>query len=103
MARERAYEADRGPEKGPGSGPVRSRSMPTTLSREHRRLLENTVAQARAVAEEGARKVLRDQYAVHHHEPWPHMSAKDRDLRKQLRAHGRQLGDLRDARRETQE
>jgi hypothetical protein len=77
--------------------------MPTTLSREHRRLLENTVAQARAIAEEGARKVLRDQYAVHHHEPWPHMSAEDRDLRNQLRAHGRQLGDRRDARRETQE
>ncbi len=77
--------------------------MPTTLSREHRRLLENTVAQARAIAEEGARKVLRDQYAVHHHEPWTHMSAKDRDLRNQLRAHGRQLGDRRDARRETQE
>ena len=45
----------------------------STLSREHRRLLENTVAQARAIAEEGAGKVLADQYAVHHHEPWPHM------------------------------
>ena len=29
----------------------------STLSRENRRLLENTVAQARAIAEEGARKV----------------------------------------------
>jgi hypothetical protein len=75
----------------------------STLSREHRRLLENTVAQARAIAEEGARKVLVDQYAVHHHEPWPHMSAEERELRNQLRAHGRQLGDARDARRETQE
>ena len=64
----------------------------STLSREHRRMLENTVAQARAIAEEGARKVLRDQYAVHHHEPWPHMTAGDRELRNQLRAHGRQLG-----------
>lgn len=75
----------------------------STLSREHRRLLENTVAQARAIAEEGARKVLSDQYAVHHHEPWPHMSADDRKLRNQLRAHGRQVGDRRDPRRETQE
>jgi hypothetical protein len=75
----------------------------STLSREHRRLLENTVAQARALAEDGARKVLRDQYAVHHHEPWPHMTAEDRKLRNQLRAHGRQLGDAHDARRETQE
>ena len=49
----------------------------STLSRENRRLLENTVAQARAVAEEGARKVLRDQYAVHHDEPWPHMTDAD--------------------------
>src|SRR5437016_1311123 len=74
-----------------------------TLSREHRRLLENTVAQAREIAVDGARKVLADQYAVYHHEPWPHMSAEDRALRNQLRAHGRQLGDGRDATRETQE
>jgi hypothetical protein len=75
----------------------------STLSREHRRLLEKTVAEARHIAEDGARKVLMDQYAVHHHEPWPHMSAEDRELRNHLRAHGRQLGDRRDARRETQE
>ena len=75
----------------------------STLSRENRRLLESTVAHARAIAVEGARKVLRDQYAVHYHEPWPHMTATDRKLRNQLRAHGRQLGDKRDAKRETQE
>jgi hypothetical protein len=74
----------------------------STLSRENRRMLENTVAQARAMAEEGARKVLRDQYAVHHHEPWQHMTGDDRKLRNQLRAHGRQLGDKRDTKRETQ-
>lgn len=76
--------------------------MPS-LNRDHRRLLENTVAQARGIAEEGARKVLADQYAVHHHEPWPHMTAEERELRNQLRAHGRQLGDPRDDRRDTQE
>ena len=76
--------------------------MPS-LSREHRRLLEKTVAEARRIAEEGARKVLHDQYAVDHHEPWPHLSAAERELRRQLRAHGRQLGDARDARRETQQ
>lgn len=75
----------------------------STLSREHRRLLEKTVAEARRIAEDGARKVLMHQYAVHHHEPWPHMNAQERELRNQLRAHGRQLGDARDARRETQE
>jgi hypothetical protein len=76
--------------------------MPT-LNRDQRRLLEKTVAEARRIAEEGARKVLENQYAVHHHEPWPHMSAADRALRTQLRAHGRQLGDARDPRRDTQQ
>src|SRR5437016_5940346 len=88
----------------------------STLSREHRRLLENTVAQARAIAEGGARKVLGDQYAVHHYEPWPHMKdgagdspevLRDKDsartLRNRLRAHGRQLGDRRDPKLKTQE
>jgi len=75
--------------------------MPS-LSREHRRLLEKTVADARRIAEEGARKVLHDQYAIDHHEPWPHLGAAERELRNQLRAHGRQLGDARDPRRETQ-
>src|SRR5579863_1748701 len=76
--------------------------MPT-LRREHRPLLENTVAQARAIAKEGAQKVLADQYAVHHHEPWPYMTPEERRLRNQLRAHGRQLGDRRDPKRESQE
>jgi hypothetical protein len=75
----------------------------STLSREQRRLLEKTVAEARHIAEDGARKVLMDQYAVHHHEPWPHLSAADRALRNQLRAQGRQLGDARDPRRDTQQ
>jgi hypothetical protein len=76
--------------------------MPS-LSRDHRNLLEKTVAEARRIAEEGARKVLHDQYAVDHHEPWPHLSAEERKLRNQLRAHGRQLGDARDGRRGTQQ
>jgi len=75
--------------------------MPT-LNREHRRLLENTVAQARAIAEEGARKVLRDQYAVENQTPWSHMKPAECALRNQLRAHGRQLGDRRDTQRGTQ-
>jgi hypothetical protein len=76
--------------------------MPS-LNRDHRRLLENTVVQARGIAEEGAHKVLTDQYAVHHHEPWQHMTPEERELRNQLRAHGRQLGDRRDDSRDTQE
>ncbi len=69
-----------------------------TLSRELRRSLENTVREARRVAETGARKVIQ-QLAVDHHEPWPSMTPDQRELRNKLRAHGRQLGDRRDERR----
>ena len=69
-----------------------------TLTRELRRSLENTVREARRVAEAGAHKVI-EQLAVHHHEPWPSMTLEQRELRNRLRAHGRQLGDRRDDRR----
>lgn len=69
-----------------------------TLTRELRRSLENTVREARRIAEAGARKVI-EQLAVHHHEPWPSMTPEQRVLRSALRAHGRQLGDRRDERR----
>jgi hypothetical protein len=73
----------------------------STLSRDLRRALENTVRQARRTAEAGARKVI-EQLAVHHHEPWPSMTPAQRELRNRLRAHGRQLGDRRDDRRGVQ-
>lgn len=69
-----------------------------TLTRDLRRALENTVREARRIAEAGARKVI-EQFAVHHHEPWPSMTPAQRELRNRLRAHGRQLGDRRDERR----
>lgn len=72
-----------------------------TLTRELRRSLENTVREARRIAETGARKAI-EQLAVHNHEPWPNMTPKQRELRIALRAHGRQLGDLRDERRGVQ-
>jgi len=72
-----------------------------SLDRTLRRGLENTVKQARRVAEAGARKAV-EQLAVQHHEPWSSMSAGQRQLRNRLRAHGRQLGDLRDDKRGTQ-
>ena len=68
-----------------------------TLSTEHRRQLERTVVEARDVAEAGARGAL-DALAVHHHEPYGHMSAEQRRLRNRLRAHARHLGDRVDAR-----
>ena len=75
--------------------------MPS-LSKENRKLLENTVAAARVIAVKGATTVLRDQYAVGESAPWPHMSDLENKLRVKLRAHGRQLGDRRGP-RDTQE
>lgn len=72
-----------------------------TLSRELRRSLENTVREARRIAEAGAQNAI-EQLAVHHHEPWPSMTPEQRTLRNRLRAHGRQLGDRRDTTRGTQ-
>ena len=68
-----------------------------TLSTELRRHLERTVVEARDVAEAGARGAL-ETLAVHHHEPYDHMSGEQRTLRNRLRAHARHLGDRVDAR-----
>lgn len=76
--------------------------MPS-LSKEHRKLLENTVAAVRAIAVKGATAVLRNQLAVGEPAAWPHMSPEECDLRTALRAHGRQLGDKRDSQRGTQQ
>ena len=62
-----------------------------------RRQLERTIADAREVAETGARVAL-EGLAVHHREPYAHMSAGQRALRQRLRARARQLGDSRDPR-----
>ena len=68
-----------------------------TLSTEFRRQLERTVVEARDVAEGGARVAL-EALAVHHHEPYAHMTPAKCRLRQQLRAHARQLGDRPDTR-----
>ena len=67
------------------------------LSPNLRRQLERTVADARDVAETGARAAL-EALAVHEREPYGHMSTEQRALRRRLRAHARQLGDPLDAR-----
>lgn len=72
------------------------------LSAELRGKLERAVQSARDAGEIGARKAL-EALAVQHHEPHASMTAEQKALRNRLRAHGRQLGDLRDARRGTQE
>ncbi|MQL53839.1 SAM-dependent DNA methyltransferase [Desulfofundulus thermobenzoicus] len=65
------------------------------LSVEQRNKLERTVVEARDVAEAGARAAL-EALAVHHHEPYSHMSPEQRRLRNHLRARARQLGDKQD-------
>lgn len=66
----------------------------SVLSSELRNRLAQVVTEAREVAEEGARVAL-ESLAVHHHEPYRHMSPEGRELRNRLRAHGRHLGDRR--------
>ena len=73
----------------------------TPLAREHRRLLESTIRKARQIAEAGAKAAL-EQLAVGHHEPHGTLTPEQRKLRNDLRAHGRQLGDRRDAARGNQ-
>ncbi|MBT7806160.1 SAM-dependent methyltransferase, partial [Candidatus Poribacteria bacterium] len=67
-----------------------------------RKLLEDTIEEARQVAESGARRALQS-LAVERHEPHPSMSPDERRLRNRLRARGRQLGDRRDRIRGDQE
>ena len=64
----------------------------STLSTELRNKLERTIVRARDVAEAGAKASL-EALAVHHHEPYGHMSIEERRLRNHLRAKARQLGD----------
>lgn len=74
--------------------------MPS-LASNLRKDLENAVKQARRAAETGAGKAL-DLLAVGHHEPWGSLKPEQRRLRNRLRAHGVQLGDVRDDKRGTQ-
>ena len=64
-----------------------------SLSRELRRELERTVKQARKVAEDGATKAI-DRLGVGHAQPPKGITADEQALRRRLRAHGRQLGDI---------
>ena len=75
--------------------------MNTTLTVDLRKRLERVISGAREAAEAGARAAL-ESLAVHHREPYEHMGSEERKLRRRLRAHGRQLGDRRDARSGTQ-
>ncbi len=64
--------------------------------------LERTVREARDIAEVAARASL-EQLGVGEANPRKYLSDEEKALRKRLRAHGRQLGDVRDEKTETQE
>ena len=76
--------------------------MPTSLSKEYRKLLEKTTADARILAESACRAAL-ENLAVHEKEYRTHMSVEQRLLRNRLRARSRALGDKRDERSGVQE
>lgn len=73
-----------------------------SLERNLRKDLEKTVKAARRVAEAGARKAVA-QLGVGEAEAPKHLTADQRALRNRLRAHGRQLGDRRDAKTSVQD
>src|ERR1022692_2531760 len=75
--------------------------MPISLSKAERKLLENTTAEARILAESACRAAL-ENLAVHEKDYRSHMSVEQRVLRNRLRARGRALGDKRDERSGTQ-
>jgi hypothetical protein len=67
-----------------------------------RNKLERTVKDARDIAETAARSAL-EQLGVGESSPYSHLSDTDRELRRKLRVHGRQLGDIRNVTTEVQE
>ncbi len=69
------------------------------LKRSLRNKLEKTVKDARDIAEDAARAAL-EHLGVGEATAYPHLSDTDRKLRRRLRAHGRQLGNGRNAKGE---
>src|SRR5689334_18802076 len=72
------------------------------LDRTLRSKLERTVKEARTSAEAAAKTAL-EQLGVHEAKPFAYLTLEQRDLRRRLRSHGRQLGDERNAATETQQ
>jgi len=72
--------------------------LPKPLSQEFRRLLQKAVLKARAVAERGARASL-ESLAVHEPEPYKTLRPEQKELRRELIALAKQLGDDEDPRK----
>ncbi|MGO8879346.1 MAG: Eco57I restriction-modification methylase domain-containing protein [Desulfomonilaceae bacterium] len=71
------------------------------LERSLRGRLERAVGQARDIAEAGARAAL-ESLGVGNPSPFGHSSEEERELRRKLRIHGRQIGDIRDPKSQSQ-
>jgi hypothetical protein len=72
------------------------------LEKTLRNKLERTVKAAREIAENGAKSAIQ-QLGVGEAKPFDYLSEEGRNLRRRLRAHGRQLGDNRNSNTEMQE
>ena len=72
--------------------------LPKPLSQEFRRLLQKAVLKARAVAERGARASL-ESLAVHEADPYKTLRPEQKELRRELIALAKQLGDDEDPRK----
>ena len=72
------------------------------LERKLRNKLEHTVMEARDTAEAAARAAV-EQLGVGEPKPYGYLNDKERELRRKLRIHGRQLGDSLHAQNQTQE
>ena len=72
------------------------------LEKTLRKQLENTIKAARDIAEAAAKAAL-EQVGVGEAIAFAHLSETERELRRKLRVHGRQLGDVRNAQTEAQE
>ncbi|MCL7421789.1 MAG: BREX-1 system adenine-specific DNA-methyltransferase PglX [Methylobacter sp.] len=71
------------------------------LEKSLRNRLEKTIKDARNIAESAARAAL-EQLGVGDATPFAHLSEAERELRRKLRVHGRQLGDERNAQSQIQ-
>jgi hypothetical protein len=74
----------------------------TTLDKALRNQLERTVKDAREEAEKAAKASL-EQMGAGDAAPPDHLSEQERELRRRLRTHGRQLGDHADEKKKTQQ
>jgi hypothetical protein len=72
------------------------------LNKRFRNLFERKIKEAREIAEEASQSSL-NQLGIGVANPYSHLTNAERELRRRLRAHGRQLGDKRNNQNQTQE